>query len=100
MQGGEWFPAHSQGKKTMLEILKDNGFYGYCPELGQKAVTGCVFEAHLAWDGRHYWVESLNGQTIRGRGIEDHGNGEYLVTRRAFAKLKKEYPIRWKEYLD
>lgn len=84
----------------MLELLKENGTHGYCLELGHEIPTGCVFESQLAWGGRHYWLKSLNGQTIKGRGISDEGNGEYLVTRRAYEKLKKDFPIRWREHLD
>lgn len=84
----------------MLELLKENGSYGYCLELGHEIPGGCVFEASLGFYGKHWYLKSLNGQTLKGRGIADEGNGKYRVTTAAFERICKEYPVRQELFLD
>lgn len=84
----------------MLEILNGNGLHHYCPEMGEKTPGGCVFEANLGFYGKHWYLKSLNGQTLKGRGIVDEGNGKYRVTMAAFERVCKEYPVKQKLLLD
>lgn len=84
----------------MLEILNENGLHNYCPEMGEKTPGGCIFKARLSFYGKHWYLESLNGQTLKGRGIVDEGNGEYRVTMAAFEKICKEYPVKQECFLD
>lgn len=84
----------------MLEILSDNGLHNYHPELGEKKPSGCVFEARLGFYGKHWYLKSLNGQTLKGRGVVDEGDGKYRVTMAAFEKICKEYPVKQELFLD
>lgn len=85
----------------MLEILNENGCHRYCPEMGDKTPTGCIFEASLSHDGKHWFLYPLNGCNIelKGRGIKKMDD-DYMVTCNAFDKLSQIYPMREKEYLD
>ncbi len=77
----------------MMELLKDNGIHSYCREMGQATPDGCIFEAHLGYYGTHWYLTSLNGQTLKGRGIVDEGDGRYKVTPRAFEKSATNTPL-------
>lgn len=85
----------------MMELLKENGVHDYWPEMGQTTPDGCIFEAQMSFYGASHWhLKSLNGQTLKGRGIVDDGNGWFTVTARAFERICKEYPVRNAHYLD
>ena len=85
----------------MLELLNENGCHRYCPEMGDKTPTGCLFEASLSHNGKHWFLHPLNGCNIelKGRGIT-RIDDKYMVTCKAFEKLNQIYPMREKEYLD
>ena len=83
-----------------MALLKDNGIHNYWPEMGQATPDGCIFEARLSYYGTHWYLTSLNGQTLKGRGIVDEGDGRYKATPRAFEKICKEYPVRHENFLD
>lgn len=84
----------------MLEILSENGLHGYWPEMGDKAPRGCIFSASPGFYGRHWYLRSLNGQTLRGRGIVDEGGGKYRVTATALKKICRDYPVMQERLLD
>ena len=85
----------------MMDMLKENGLHNYWPEMGQATPDGCVFEAQMSFYGASHWhLKSLNGQTLKGRGIKDDGDGWYTVTELAFGKICKEYPVRHEVLLD
>ena len=78
------------------------GVYSYCYEM-QKAPIGCDFKADLAYYGKHYFLRPLcDGLPIlRGRGISyDEASNSYMVTLRAFEKLKQQYRISMETCLD
>ena len=101
MKGGERFHAGLMEGMEMMELLRENGIHSYWPEMGDKTPDGCVFEAQMSYYGASHWhLRSLTGQTLKGRGIKDDGNGWYTVTALAFEKIKKEYPIRKEHLLD
>lgn len=78
------------------------GLYSYCYEM-QQAPTGCDFSADLAFYGKHYFLRPLRDDLprLRGRGITyDEQNGTYMVTHRAFDKLKEQYRIKLETCLD
>ena len=71
-------------------------------------------EASLAHYGKHYFIDTT--ETLKGRGIDFRktytdndfntagqykvGWNSYIVTRRAFEKLKEVYPIGYEMLLD
>lgn len=79
------------------------GTYLYTPEMGQKKPS-CDLEATLSRDGKHYLIKSkieLSGQGIRPDNYTDkEGRSWYYVTEKAYQKLKKQYSISMKCYLD
>lgn len=85
----------------MSELLQENGLRNYHPEMGDKTPNGCAFEAQMSFYGASHWhLKSLNGQTLKGRGIKDDGNGWFTVTARAFEKICSEYPVKQEIFLD
>ena len=78
------------------------GEYSYCYEL-QKAPTGCDFSADLSYYGKHYFLRPLRDDIPRlsGRGISyDEQRNTYMVTIKAYEKLKTQYRIQYETCLD
>lgn len=78
------------------------GEYSYTYEM-QKAPTGCDFSADLAFYGKHYFLRPLREGLPRltGRGISyDPEHNSYMVTIRAYEKLKQQYRISRELCLD
>lgn len=78
------------------------GVYSYCYEM-QKAPTGCDFSSELAFYGKHYFLRPLRNDLPRlhGRGITyNEQSGTYMVTIRAYDKLKAQYRIMHETCLD
>ena len=86
------------------------GVHVYCPELGQRKPE-VQMEASLGHYGGHYYVDTP--LELKGRGITElspswypgsrkllEGWRSYRVTRRAFEKLKEQYPIAMESLLD
>ena len=62
----------------------------------QQAPTGCDFSSELAFYGKHYFLRPLRNDLtrLRGRGITyNEQSGTYMVTIRAYDKLKAQYRI-------
>lgn len=90
------------------------GVYLYTPEMGQEKPEGCRIEAGLAYDGKHYFLDTP--LHLKGRGISflktytskeltpsgqyRVGWNEYMATKKAFEKLKEQYTISYKSCLD
>ena len=103
------------GGAGMAEIiyLDDHraGVHLYCPEMGQRKPE-VQLEATLGHYGTHYYVDTP--LELKGRGITEivpvccapgckkdvEGWRTYRVTRRAFEKLKAQYPIAMENLLD
>ena len=89
---------------------RQNGVHAYCPELQErKPVT--KMEADLAYGGGHYFIATP--YELKGRGIKkirqswSKGSRKdlenwfsYLVTRKAYEKLKTQYSITKRCFLD
>lgn len=86
------------------------GVHLYCPEMGQRKPE-VQMEASLGYYGTHYYVNTP--LALKGRGIVEQsphwvpgtrkaleGWRSYRVTKRAFAKLKEQYPIAMENLLD
>lgn len=77
------------------------GLYMYTPEMGQEKPE-CQIDASLSHYGDHWFLTtklSLKGRGIRLDKVENDTN-YYIVTERAFEKLKNEYSISKVNYLD
>ncbi len=90
------------------------GVYLYTPEMRQGKPEGCQIEAGLAYYGKHYFLDTP--LHLKGRGISflrsytskeltasgqyKVGWNEYMVTKKAFEKLKEQYTISYKSCLD
>jgi hypothetical protein len=77
------------------------GLYMYTPEMGQEKPE-CQIDASLSYYGDHWFLTTeLN---LKGRGIRldktENSINYYIVTERAFEKLKAEYSISKVNYLD
>ncbi len=62
-----------------------------------RAPTGCDFSADLSYYGNHYFLRPLRDSLPRlhGRGITyDEQRNTYMVTLRAYDKIKKQYKIK------
>lgn len=71
------------------------GEYSYYYET-ERAPVGCDFSAELAYYGKHYFLKPLHDglPRLRGRGITyNEKSGDYLVTTRAYQKIKEQYKI-------
>ena len=91
-----------EAAKTPAVHADKPGEYVYCYEM-QQAPTGCDFAADLAYYGKHYFLHPLRDDLPRlhGRGITyDEHDDSYMVTIRAYEKLKKEYRIKRETCLD
>ncbi len=78
------------------------GEYSYCYEM-QQAPTGCDYAADLAYYGKHYFLRPLRDglPPLHGRGITyDAEHGTYMVTLRAYDKIKTQYKIKRETCLD
>ena len=78
------------------------GEYVYCYEM-QKAPTGCDFAADLSYYGKHYFLRPLRDGLphLHGRGISyDEERNTYMVTCRAYDKLKEQYRMSFETCLD
>ena len=86
------------------------GVHSYYPELGERKPE-VKMEASLGYYGTHYYVDTP--LDLKGRGItpldaswvpgcqkEVEGWKSYRVTKKAFEKLKAEYPIAMERLLD
>ena len=72
------------------------GEYAYYYEQ-QHAPTGCDFSADLSYYGDHYFLRPLRDDLpqLHGRGITyDADRNKYMVTRRAYEKIKTQYRIQ------
>ena len=88
------YDAIEAGKAPAVHADKP-GVYSYYYEL-QHAPTGCDFRAELAYYGKHYYLHPLRADLpkLHGRGITyDERSGDYMVTIRAYEKLKEQYKI-------
>ena len=77
--------------------------YLYTPEMGEQKPDGCEMEAGLCHGGDHYWIRTpleLKGRGIRKDEPARDGLNNYTVTELAYSKLKKQYRIAYKSYLD
>ena len=78
------------------------GEYVYCYEMAH-AQTGCDFSADLSYYGKHYFLRPLRDglPRLHGRGITyDEERNTYMVTLRAYAKIKEQYKIKREMCLD
>lgn len=120
---GESEKLLEQGRKRRLEMAKpvqtekevaeSPGVYCYTPEMGQRK-PDCQMEASRGYYGKHWYIDTP--LSLKGRGITflkkytDNdfympgnyrvGWNEYRVTDRAFDKLKEQYTISQRCYLD
>lgn len=91
-----------EAAKTPSVHADKPGEYSYCYEM-QKAPTGCDFSADLSFYGKHYYLRPLrdNLPRLSGRGISyDEQRNTYMVTIRAYEKLKTQYRIQYETCLD
>ena len=86
------------------------GVQSYYPELGDRK-PAVKMEASLSFYGTHYFIDTPI--ELKGRGIVEEsacwtkgsqkdveGWKTYRVTKKAFEKLKEQYPISMERYLD
>lgn len=77
------------------------GLYMYTPEMGQEKPE-CQIDASLSYYGDHWFLTTK--LSLKGRGIRldkaENDTNYYIVTERAFEKLKTEYSISKVNYLD
>lgn len=99
--------------QTEKEVAESPGVYCYTPETGQQK-PDCQMEASRGYYGKHWYIDTP--LSLKGRGITflkkytDNdfymsgnyrvGWNEYRVTDRAFDKLKEQYTISQRCYLD
>lgn len=99
--------------QTEKEVAESPGVYCYTPEMGQRK-PDCQMEASRGYYGKHWYIDT--SLSLKGRGITflkkytDNdfympgnyrvGWNEYRVTDRAFDKLKEQYTISQRCYLD
>ncbi len=99
-------------KRTNVVYLDDyrKGLHCYTPEMGDRK-PDVKMKATLCHYGKHYYVDTPI--ELKGRGITEldpcwhegckkqvEGWRSYRVTKRAFEKLKKQYPISMECLLD
>lgn len=124
----ELFSLRRQGRQKRRELEEEcskkecskretshlPGVYIYHPELGEKRPDGCQMDAYMGYYGNCWYIHTP--LALKGRGVRlekgsmtdksqvssysDAGYNEYRVTKTAFEKLKQEYPIAVKTYLD
>lgn len=89
------YDALEAAKAPAVEADKP-GEYAYYYETDH-APTGCDFSADLAYYGGHYFLRPLHDglPRLHGRGITyDEQRNTYMVTRRAYEKIKGQYKIK------
>lgn len=94
--------AALEAEKAQAVQATDPGEYAYCYEM-QHAPTCCDFAADLSYYGKHYFLKPLRDglPKLRGRGISyDEEHNTYMVTLRAYDKLKEQFRIRYETCLD
>ena len=87
--------------------------YGYAPDYDaleaakapavQATATGCDYASDLAYYGKHYFLRPLRDglPPLHGRGITyDAEHSTYMVTLRAYDKIKAQYKIKRETCLD
>ncbi|MBD5098146.1 MAG: hypothetical protein HDT35_01075 [Clostridiales bacterium] len=95
------YDALEAAKPLAVEADKP-GEYFYYYEMNH-APTGCDFSAELAYYGKHYILRPLhNGlPRLHGRGITyNEQYNTYIVTLRAYEKIKEQYKIKREMCLD
>ena len=76
----------------------------YCPEMREQAPAVYEAVARLAYDGRHYYVDTY--YPLKGRGISYVGEASregwstYCVTEAAFQRLENKIRIVMRDLLD
>lgn len=78
------------------------GVYIWHPEMGQPSPSECDFRTEGIFDG-HYLLWPLHSGVphLHGRGIKwDERCCVYTVTKQAYDKLKMQYRIAYKAFLD
>lgn len=91
-----------EAEKTPAVHAEAPGEYSYCYEM-QQAPVGCDFSANLSYYGKHYFLHPLHDDLPRlhGRGITyDEQRNAYMVTLRAYDKLKEQYRMKRETCLD
>lgn len=91
-----------EAAKTPAVQADAPGVYSYCYEM-QHAPTNCDFSADLAYYGKHYFLKPLRDglPRLHGRGITyNEKDNDYMVTLKAFEKLKEQYRIKMEYCLD
>lgn len=91
-----------EAAKAPAENAAAPGEYSYCYEM-QKAPTGCDFSADLSYYGKHYFLKPLRADLPRlsGRGITyDEERNTYMVTLKAYERIKTQYSISREYCLD
>ena len=91
-----------EAAKTPAVQATAPGEYSYCYEM-QQAPTGCDYAADLAYYGKHYFLRPLRDglPPLHGRGITyDAEHSTYMVTLRAYDKIKAQYKIKRETCLD
>ena len=95
------YDALEAAKNPAVEADKP-GEYAYYYEM-DRAPTGCDFSAELSYYGKHYFLRPLHDglPRLHGRGITyDEQRNTYMVTRRAYEKIKEQYKIKREMCLD
>ena len=91
-----------EASKAPAQQADAPGEYSYCYEM-QQAPTGCDYAADLAYYGKHYFLRPLRDglPPLHGRGITyDAEHSTYMVTLRAYDKIKAQYKIKRETCLD
>lgn len=89
------YEAMEAAKAPAVEADKA-GEYAYYYEQ-QHAPVGCDFSADLAYYGKHYFLRPLRDglPKLHGRGITyDEQRNTYMVTIKAYDKIKAQYKIK------
>ena len=84
-----------EAAKAPAVVAENPGEYSYYYET-VRAPIGCDFSADLAYYGKHYFLKPLRDDLprLKGRGITyNERDGVYMVTLRAYEKIKEQYKI-------
>lgn len=95
------YDALEAAKSPSVEAKKP-GEYAYCYEIAH-APTGCDFSADLSYYGKYYFLRPLHDglPRLHGRGITyDEARNTYMVTCRAYEKIKAEFKVSREMCLD
>lgn len=91
-----------EAAKTPAIHADKPGEYAYYYEMDH-APTGCDFSADLSYYGGHYFLRPLHDglPQLHGRGVSyDEQRNTYMVTTRAYEKIKAQYKIKREMCLD